>query len=122
MVLSQTVMPAQVISNMCGVQQGVIEGLSLLGPSTCPASWPASLVEWVDGHPAPFQRATSVPPVTPVKSSGGKSSSGSGVKKSKPKKILDFSNDSEREREDKESNKWKKEKQCQKSHSALFFP
>ena len=38
MVLSQTVMPAQVIPNMWGVWQGVIEGLSLLGPPTCPAS------------------------------------------------------------------------------------
>ena len=75
----------------------------------------ASLVEWVDGHPTPVQRATSVPPVTPVKSSGGKSSSGSGIKKSKPKKIPDFWNNSEREREDKESNKWEKEKWHQKS-------
>ena len=74
MVLSQTVMLAQVIPNMWGVQQGVIEGLSLLGHPTCPASWPASLVERVDGHPTPAQRATSVPPVTPVKSSSGKSS------------------------------------------------
>ena len=44
-------------------------------------------------------------------------SSGSGVKKSKPKKIPDFRNDSEREREDEESNKWEKEKQHQKSRS-----
>ena len=118
MVLSQTIMLAQVIPNMWGVRQGVIEGLSLLGPPTCPASWLASLVEQVDGHPAPAQRATSVSPVTLVKSSGGKSSSGSGVKKSKPKKIPDFWNDSEREREDEESNKWEKEKQHQKSHGS----
>ena len=51
MVLSQTVIPAQVIPNMWKVRQGVIEGLSLLGPPTCPACWPASLVEQVDGHP-----------------------------------------------------------------------
>ena len=110
MVLSQTVMLAQVIPNMWGVWQGVIEGLSLLGPPTCPASWSASLVKWIDGHPTPTQRATSVPPVTLVKSSSGKSSSGSGVKKSKPKQIPDFWNDSEREREDEESNKQEKEK------------
>ena len=118
MVLSQTIMLAQVIPNMWGVWQGVIEGLLLLGPPTCPASWPASLVERVDGHPDPAQRATSVPPVTLVKSSSGKSSSRSGVKKSKPKKILDFWNDSEREREDEESNKWEKEKRCQKSRGS----
>ena len=69
----------------------------LLGPPTCPASWLASLVEWVDGHPAPIQRATLVPPVTPVKSSGGRERR-------------------EDKREDEESNKWEKEKWHQKSH------
>ena len=80
MVLSQTVMLAQVMPNIWGVRQGIIEGLSLLGPLTCPASWPASLVEWVDGEPT--KRATPVPPVTPVKSDRGKLSSGSSSKKS----------------------------------------
>ena len=96
MVLSQTVMLAQVIPNMWGVQQGIIEGLSLLGPPTCPASWPASLVKRVDRHPT--KRATPVPPVTPVKSSSGKSSSRSAGKKSKLRQIPDFWDDSERER------------------------
>ena len=50
MVLSQTIMPAQVVPNMWGVWQGIIEGLFLLGPPTWPASWPASLVKWVDGQ------------------------------------------------------------------------
>ena len=65
MVVSQTIMPAQVIPNIWGVCQGIIEGLSLLGPLTCPASWPAHLVEWVDEEPA--KTATLVPPTTPVK-------------------------------------------------------
>ena len=30
-----------------------MEGLSLLGPPSCSASWPASLVEWVTAVPAP---------------------------------------------------------------------
>ena len=80
MVLSQTIMLAQVMPNIWGVRHGIIEGLSLLGPPTCPASWPASLVEWVDGEPT--KRATLVPPVTPVKSDRGKSSSRSSGKKS----------------------------------------
>ena len=116
MVLSQTVMLAQVIPNMWGVWQGIIEGLSLLGPPTCPASWLASLVEWVDGHPA--KRATPVLPVTPVKSGSGKSSSGSAGKKSKSRQIPDFWDDLEREREDEESKKREEEKWHQKSHGS----
>ena len=96
MVLSQTVILAQVIPNMWGVWKGVIEGLLLLGPPTCPASWLDSLVKRVDGHPTPVQRATLVPPVTLVKSSGGRERR-------------------EDEREDEESNKWEKEKWQQKS-------
>ena len=80
MVLSQTVMLAQVMPNIWGVWQGIIVGLSLLGPPTCPASWLASLVEWVDGEPT--KTATLVLPVTLVKSDKGKSSSGSSSKKS----------------------------------------
>ena len=48
MVLGQTVMLAQVVPNMWGAQQGIIEGLSLLGPPTCPASGPATLIKRVD--------------------------------------------------------------------------
>ena len=119
MVLSQTIMLAQVKPNMWGVWQGVIEGLLLLGPPTCPASWPASLVEWVDGHPT--KRATPVPPVTPVKSSSGKSSSGSAGKKSKSRQIPDFWNDSERERTRSPRSR-KKRNGIKNPAAAPFFP
>ena len=105
MVLSQTVMPAQVIPNIWGVWQGIIEGLTLLGPLNCPASWLASLVEQVDGEPV--KRATPVPPVTPAKTDKGKSFCGSSTKKSQPKQIPDFWINSKREREDEEN--WKRE-------------
>ena len=94
MVLSQTVMLVQVVPNMWGVWQGVIEGLSLLGPPTCPASWLASLVERVKGEPA--KRATPVQPVMLVKSGCGKSSSGSSGKRSQPRQIPDFWDDPDR--------------------------
>ena len=115
MVLNQTMMPAQVMPNMWGVQQEVIEGLSLLGPLTCAASWLASLVEWVEGECA--KRATLFPPVTPVKDGGGKSSSKSAAKKSKPKLIPDFWDDPEKDKEDEESEKWEEERWCRKSSS-----
>ena len=107
MVSSQTIMLAQVVPNMWAVWQRIIVGLSLLGPPTCPASWLASLVKRVDGEPT--KRATLAPPVTPVKSSSGKSSSGSAGKKSEPKLIPDFW------KEDEESKKWEEEIQHQKS-------
>ena len=101
MVLGQTVMLAQVVLNMQGVQQGVIEGLSLLGSPTCPASWLVSLVKQVDKEPT--KRTTLVPPVTPVKGGSSKTSAGLSGKRSLQKQIHNFWNDPERETEEEES-------------------
>ena len=108
MVLSQTIMPAQVMPNIWGPWQGIIEGLSLLGPTTCPVSWLVSLVEWVDVEPAkrtsPVLPTTPPKPNTPAKSDKGKSSSGSSIKQSGlPKQIFDYWKDPEKRREDKQS-------------------
>ena len=113
MVLDQTVMLAQVVPNMWGVWQGVIEGLSLLGPPTCPDSWPASLVERVDKEPA--KRTTLAPPVTLVKGDSGKTAAGSSGKRSLQKQIPDFWNNPEREREEEESQRVEEEKHRKKS-------
>ena len=43
----------------------MMEGLTLLGPPNCPASWPASLVERVSVESA--NKATPVVLTTPVK-------------------------------------------------------
>ena len=43
----------------------MMEGLTLLGPPNCPASWPASLVKQVSAEPA--NKATPVVITTPVK-------------------------------------------------------
>ena len=114
MVLNQTMMPAQVVPNMWGVWQGVIEGLSLLGSTTCPASWPASLVEWVDQEPA--KRTTLGPPVTQVKCGSCKTAARSSGKKSLQKQIPDFWDDPEREREEEESRRLEEER-CHKKSS-----
>ena len=110
MVLGQTMMLAQVVLNMWGVRQRVIEGLSLLGPLTCPASWLASLVERVDKEPA--ERTTLAPPVTPAKCGSGKTAAGSSGKKSLQKQIPDFWDDPERERE--EESRRLEEERCHK--------
>ena len=115
MVLSQTIMPAQVVPNIWGFCQGIIEGLSLLGPPTCPASWPASLVKRVNEEPA--KRAMPLLPTTPAKSDKEKSFPRSSVKKSQPKQISDYWKDPERKREDEQSRRREEEK-CRSKSSA----
>ena len=120
MMLSQTIMPAQVMPKIWGVQQGIIEGLSLLGLLTCPASWPASLIERVNEEPT--KRAIPVPPTTPSKSDKGKLFPGSSAKKlSQPKQISDYWKDTGRQREDEESQKQEEEAPYQvQQHSNPF--
>ena len=52
MATNQVFLPNQIIPNLWGSCRGLLEGLSLLGPPSCSASWPASLVEWVTAVPA----------------------------------------------------------------------
>ena len=52
MATNQVFLPSQIVPNLWGSRRGLMEGLSLLGPPSCSASWPASLVEWVAAVPA----------------------------------------------------------------------
>ena len=52
MATNQVFLPSQIVPNLWGSHRGLLEGLSLLGPPSCLASWPASLVEWVTAVPA----------------------------------------------------------------------
>ena len=56
---------SQLVSNLWGAWREVLEGLSLLGPPSCLASWPASLVEWVT--PVPGTSGQSGSTKTPTK-------------------------------------------------------
>ena len=47
MAMNQVFLPSQIVPNLWGSRRGLFEGLSLLGPPSCSASWPASLVEQV---------------------------------------------------------------------------
>ena len=53
MATNQVFLPSQIIPTMWGTCRGLLEGLSLLGPPSCSASWPASLVEQVTAIPIP---------------------------------------------------------------------
>ena len=52
MATNQVLLPCQIVPNLWGSCRGLLEGLSLLGPPSCSASWPASLVEWVTAIPS----------------------------------------------------------------------
>ena len=52
MATNQVFLPNQIVPNLWGSHRGLLEGLSLLGPPSCSASWPASLVERVTAIPA----------------------------------------------------------------------
>ena len=52
MATSQVFLSNQIVPNLWGSHRGLLEGLSLLGPRSCSASWPVSLVEWVTAVPA----------------------------------------------------------------------
>ena len=47
MAMNQVFLPNQILPNLWGSRRGLLEGLSLLGPPSCSASWPASLVKQV---------------------------------------------------------------------------
>ena len=121
MATSQVILPGQIMPNLWGVSQCVIEGLTLLGPLSCPASWLASLVEQVSAEPT--KKTVPAVPTTPAKldSSGshkGKSHLGSSGKKTgPPKQVTKYWGDPERDLEDAEACKWEEEKRQKKKHS-----
>ena len=51
MAMNQVFLPSQIVPNLWDSRRGLSEGLSLLGPPSCSASWPASLVERVTAIP-----------------------------------------------------------------------
>ena len=117
MATSQVILPGQIVPNLWGVSQTMMEGLTLLGPPNCPASWPASLVERVSAEP--INKATPVGLTTPVKCNTsipkGKLHPGSSGKKSAPpKQITEYWEDGERKKEDEESHQREEERHQKK--------
>ena len=51
MATNQVFLPSQIVPNLWGSHRGLLEGLFLLGPPSCSASWPVSLVERVTAVP-----------------------------------------------------------------------
>ena len=117
MATNQVFLLSQIIPNLWGSHRGLLEGLSLLGPPSCSASWPASLVERVTAVPTPQKvPGSSKTPTKPNPPPSGavKATPDSG-KKSQPsaKQVTGmFWKDPERGKEDAEARK--QEKKCRK--------
>ena len=81
MAMNQVFPGSQIIPTLWGTRRGVLEGLSLMGPPSCSASWPASLVEQVT--PIPGSSGEPGSTKTPTKSNiprAGELTPGSGKK------------------------------------------
>ena len=122
MATSQVILPGQIVLNLWGVSQSMMEGLTLLGPPNCPVSWPASLVKRVSVEPT--NKAVPVVPTTlakldtPLGSGKGRPPLGSSGKKSvPPKRVTDYWEDPERDKEDEESHRWEEERHQKKKPS-----
>ena len=117
MAINQVFLPSQIIPTLWGTRRGLLEGLSLLGPPSCSASWPASLVEWVTAVPVPWDvPGLSKTPAKPnAPASGAVKATPDSGKKSQPsiKQIARlFWKDPERGKEDAEA--CKQEEKCRK--------
>ena len=110
MATKQVLPPSQIIPTLWGARRGILEGLSLLGPLSCSASWPASLVEWVTAVPIPQDvlglSKTLAKPNAPT-SGAGKGTPDSGKKSQPSTKQLArlFWRDPKRGKEDAEAHK-----------------
>ena len=123
MATSQVVIPSQIVPNLWGISRSMMEGLTLLGPPSCPASWSSSLVEQIMVDPT--KKAASAELTTPVKRNNsvlgkGKSHPGSSGKKSGPKQITEYWDDDERKKEDEESWQQEEEKHHKKSSGPVL--
>ena len=72
---------SQLVPNLWSACREVLEGLSLVAPPSCSASWPASLVEWVAPVPGTSgQSGSAKTPTKPGNPGAGKLAPGSGKK------------------------------------------
>ena len=103
MAMNQVLLPNQIVPNLWGSRRGLLEGLSLLGPPSCSASWPASLVEQVTAVPACQNvSSSSKTPTKPNQSLSGtaKTTPNSGKKHSAKQAAGLFWGDDARRKED----------------------
>ena len=115
MATNQVFLPNQIVPNLWDSRRGLLEGLSLLGPPSCSAIWPASLVEQVTAVPACQNlSSSSKTPTKPNQSLSGmaKTTPDSGKKHSAKQAAGLFWGDDARQKEDAEARQL--EEKCRK--------
>ena len=115
MATNQVFLPNQIVPNLWGSHRGLLEGLSILGPPSCSASWPTSLVEQVTAIPACQNvSSSSKTPTKPNQPLSGavKTTPDSGKKHSAKQAAGLFWGDNVRRKEDAEARQL--EEKCQK--------
>ena len=115
--ISQVLLPSKLVPNIWGGRKELLEGLSLMGPPSCSASWPASMVERVTAVPAPknLPGSHTIPTKSDSKSNSGavKGTPDSGKKELTIKEVsVRYWGSKDRGKEDEEA--CKQEEKCQK--------
>ena len=112
---SQVLLPRKLVPTIWGGRKELLEGMSLTGPPSCSASWPASLVERVAAVPAPKNLPGSH--ATPTKSHSGAAKDNPESKKKQltlEEASAEYWSSKERGKEDEEARK-QEEKRLKKS-------
>ena len=109
---------SQLVPNVWGACREVLEGLSLVAPPSCSASWPASLVEWVTPVPGTSgQSGSSKTPTKPSNPGASKLTPGSGKKTQPIQQAAGMFWGDKKKREKEEADARAQEEKCQKKPS-----
>ena len=114
---------SQLVPNVWSARQEVLEGLSLVAPPSCSASWPASLVEWVTPVPGTSgQSGSAKTPTKPCNPGAGKLTPGSGKKTTQIQQAAGMFWGDKKKREKEDADTWAQEEKHRKRPSGPFSP
>ena len=109
---------SQLVPNVWGARWEVLEGLSLVAPLSCSASWPASLVEWVAPIPGTSgQSGSTKTPTKPCNHGAGKLAPGSGKKTQPIQQAAGMFWGDKKKREKEDADARAQEEKCRKRSS-----
>ena len=109
---------SQLVPNVWSACLEVLEGLSLVAPPSCSASWPASLVEWVTPVlGTSVQAGSAKTPTKPCNPGAGKLTPGSGNKTTQIQQAARMFWSDKQKREKEDADTWAQEEKRQKKPS-----
>ena len=109
---------SQLVPNVWSAHREVLEGLSLVVPLSCSASWPTSLVEWVTPVPGTSgQSGSAKTPTKPGNPGAGKLAPGSGKKTQPIQQAAGMFWGDKKKREKEDADARAQEEKCRKKPS-----